>query len=157
MWVYTCVQACSRECAHISVGTAAHLVVWGKVCHWLQTTWVGEINWPMNPRALQVSASPALALWVTATLSAFEFLKHGHWLSNSVLPTHGAGTLLRGHCPMVTSIRICFSSSSLAQRRQRLLCFYFTGGENERLRGQSASQTYIRTKKDYGIVMRTAA
>lgn len=48
------------------------------------------MSWPMNPRDLQVSASPALALWVTATLSASEFLKHGHWLSNSVLPTHGA-------------------------------------------------------------------
>lgn len=35
----------------------------------------------------------------------------------------------------VMSIRICFSSSSLAQRRQRLLCFHFTSGENERFEG----------------------
>lgn len=56
----------------------------------------------------------------------FLFLKHGHWLHNSVLPTYEASTTLRGHCPRVINILICLSSFSLAQTKQRLFCFHFT-------------------------------
>lgn len=60
-----------------------------------------------EPQVSQVSTSPALAFWVSATLPDFLlFFKHGHWLCDSVLPTYSAGTLVRGHRPLSRSVSL---------------------------------------------------